>query len=357
MPSTERIAWARLRVGILAIVSIAIVFLLVFLLTGEKGFFTKTVPVYTFLDDSYALPRGAPVRLNGILVGQIDAVRLSGSSDPMRVIRIEMGIIQNSLKDIPEDSEVRISAENVLGSKYINIKRGQSAVTVRAEGELRSQDTRDFEDVVASGYNTLETLRELIKRVDAIVALIETGEGSIGKFIVDPSFYDRLVATMEEAEKVVKAVSSGRGTIGKLLYDEAIYDETRATIARLNGMIEKLEKGEGTAGRLLTDDSLFVEARSGIADLRTTIGNLNDGKGTMGKLLHDDKLYTQLNDLIAELDTTITKINTGQGTLGQLMVNPSMYESLDGMTRELHDLLKDFRANPRKFLRIKLALF
>jgi phospholipid/cholesterol/gamma-HCH transport system substrate-binding protein len=39
------------------------------------------------------------------------------------------------------------------------------------------------------------------------------------------------------------------------------------------------------------------------------------------------------------------------------MVNPSLYDSLDGTTRELHGLLKDFRANPKKFLRIKLGLF
>jgi len=39
------------------------------------------------------------------------------------------------------------------------------------------------------------------------------------------------------------------------------------------------------------------------------------------------------------------------------MVNPLMYETLNGATREMHALMKDFRANPKKFLRIKLAVF
>jgi len=30
---------------------------------------------------------------------------------------------------------------------------------------------------------------------------------------------------------------------------------------------------------------------------------------------------------------------------------------LNGATREMHLLMKDFRANPKKFLRIKLGLF
>jgi phospholipid/cholesterol/gamma-HCH transport system substrate-binding protein len=38
-------------------------------------------------------------------------------------------------------------------------------------------------------------------------------------------------------------------------------------------------------------------------------------------------------------------------------VNPAMYENLDGLTREMQGLMKDFRANPKKFLRIKLAIF
>ena len=39
------------------------------------------------------------------------------------------------------------------------------------------------------------------------------------------------------------------------------------------------------------------------------------------------------------------------------MVNPALYDSLNGTTKEMHELLKDFRANPKKFLRIKLGLF
>jgi phospholipid/cholesterol/gamma-HCH transport system substrate-binding protein len=38
-------------------------------------------------------------------------------------------------------------------------------------------------------------------------------------------------------------------------------------------------------------------------------------------------------------------------------VNPQLYDSANGATRELQGLLKDFRANPKKFLRIKLGIF
>jgi phospholipid/cholesterol/gamma-HCH transport system substrate-binding protein len=51
------------------------------------------------------------------------------------------------------------------------------------------------------------------------------------------------------------------------------------------------------------------------------------------------------------------KINSGQGTLGQLMVNPQLYEAMTGATREFQSLAKDMRANPKKFLSLRLVLF
>ena len=60
---------------------------------------------------------------------------------------------------------------------------------------------------------------------------------------------------------------------------------------------------------------------------------------------------------LTKVDLTIDKINSGQGTIGQLLVNQQLYDNLNGATREMHLLMKDFRANPKKFLRIKLGLF
>ena len=62
-------------------------------------------------------------------------------------------------------------------------------------------------------------------------------------------------------------------------------------------------------------------------------------------------------ELVAKLNSTMDKINSGQGTLGQFMVNPQLYESLTGATREFQSLAKDMRANPKKFLTIRLTLF
>ena len=85
--------------------------------------------------------------------------------------------------------------------------------------------------------------------------------------------------------------------------------------------------------------------------------DLNAGKGTAGKLLKDEKLHQRIDDLVAKFNTAVDKINSGQGTLGQFVVNPQLYDALAGATKEFQSLAKDMRANPKKFLTIRLTLF
>ena len=64
-----------------------------------------------------------------------------------------------------------------------------------------------------------------------------------------------------------------------------------------------------------------------------------------------------VDDLVAKFNGILDKMTAGQGTLGQFLVNPELYQSLTETTREFQSLAKDMRANPKKFLSIRLTLF
>jgi phospholipid/cholesterol/gamma-HCH transport system substrate-binding protein len=108
---------------------------------------------------------------------------------------------------------------------------------------------------------------------------------------------------------------------------------------------------------LLKDPKIANDFHTTLNELNTMLADLNAGKGTAGAILKDDKLAKQFSQTLDKVNLTVDKVNSGQGTLGQLLVNPALYDSATGTTRELHELLKDFRANPKKFLSIKLNLF
>src|ERR1700675_1099422 len=113
--------WARLKVGAFAIVAMAVLTILIFLITGQTNIFESHAVVYTYLADAAALTIGAPVNLNGIPIGKVKAISLSGSKDPQRLVRVEMELPEHELRNIPIDSLSSISSANVLGTKYINI--------------------------------------------------------------------------------------------------------------------------------------------------------------------------------------------------------------------------------------------
>ena len=347
----------------MAAVAILIMAVLVFLLTGSGDIFTKNVYIYTYLDDSSAMATGSNVRLNGLIIGSIEEIAFSGLKEQGKIVVIRMKIKKSMLAQIPEDSEASITAANLLGDKFINISKGKSLRPIQEGGTLKSLEIGDIPELMKRSGDILGQFQITLKRLDAIFADVEAGRGNLGKLLRDEELYRTVNGTVLELKKLVTdfsgAVSakSGKGTIARLLHDDDLYREIRKPVARLDDMLAGMQQGQGTAGKLLRDPALYDDARQTIADLRLVVKDLNDGKGTAGKLLKDEELYKRMNQIVARLDDTMQKVNAGQGTLGQLLVNPQLYESLNGSTRELQSLLKDIRANPKKFLRIKLAIF
>ncbi len=357
MAIQNRATWARLKVGILAIFAMAILAVLIFLITGQTDIFEHQVMIYTYLADAAALTNGAPVNLDGIPIGKVKSIRLSGSKDPMRLVRIDMQLPEHTLRDIPSDSLASISAANVLGTKYINIKSGKSTTTVGPDQEIPSVNTGEIQDLVQQGFGVLNSLQDTVQRVDKIVGQVEAGKGSIGKLLVDETLYNNLLAILAQVKGLADTLNSDKGTLGILLNNHDLYDNFVATLGRVDTMLKDLQAGQGTAGKFLKDPALYNEAQQTIAGVHKLVDDLNAGKGTAGQLLVSDDLSNQLKATISKIDAVIDKVNSGQGTIGQLLVNQQLYDNLNGATREMHLLMQDFRANPKKFLRIKLSIF
>src|SRR6266851_4748544 len=222
MPTQEKKRWAQLKVGLLAMSALALLAVLIFLMTSSKGLFKSRSEIYTYLDDSAAIAQGAPVRLNGITAGKVAAVALSGSNEPNRIVRITMEVNNEFLPLIPVDSMAGIAAENLLGTKYINIKKGRSQTAVKQGAELKSLDTREFDEVVQQGYSALTSLDGILKKLDGILTAVQVGQGTIGKLLSDEELYRRLVAIASETQKVIATFNSDQGTLGKLMHDDRL---------------------------------------------------------------------------------------------------------------------------------------
>jgi len=358
MATQDKLNWAQLKVGILAMVALFFVAVLVILLTGNTNFFTSRVHLFTYVDDAAGLVESSPVRINGIQAGKVTSVKLSGKTEPRHQIIIDFEVDQPMLKEIPDDSLASIASDNLLGStKFISIMKGKSPEHVAPDSEIHSLDTREFDDLVQQGYSVLNSLQAILTKVDGIVAQVEVGKGTIGKLLVDETMYNNVQSIISQVQTLATTINSDKGTLGKLINSDEFYKEVQSTIKRVNLLVDDLNAGKGTAGKFLKDPAVYDDLHKTVAQLNTILDDLNAGKGTAGMLLKDPKIANQVSGTLAKVDVTIDKVNSGEGTIGQLLVNPQLYDSMNGATRELQGLLKDFRANPKKFLRIKLAVF
>ena len=358
MPTTSKSKWAQLKVGLMALFALLLLAFLIILMSGVNPLFRTTTEVFTYLPDSVAMTEGAtPVRLNGILIGKVKRVELSGSTDPSRKVKLTLSIYDDSMKLVPVDSAAKLAQQNLLGSRYVNIKQGIKPETIQAGAEIPSLDTAEIEDLFQQGSSTLAALQKILDRVNSIVTDIESGNGTIGKFIKDPTLYNRFVEITNDVKELTTTLKSPTSTMGRLINDDDLYQEIRGTVAKVDTLIDGLNSGQGTAGKFLKDDALYNELRGTIADVRTTIATINRGDGTVGKLLNSSEMHDKLTATLGKLDSVLDKVNNGDGTIGRLMNDPALFEGLDGTTRELQGFLKEFRANPSKFMQIRVRLF
>ena len=83
---------------------------------------------------------------------------------------------------------------------------------------------------------------------------------------------------------------------------------------------------------------------------------LPEGKVLIGAAAGDfDKTLKEAIDVMSETEKVLSAINKQEGTAGKLLYDQQFYNRLMDITNELNELLKDFKKNPRRY--IKFSLF
>ena len=97
---------------------------------------------------------------------------------------------------------------------------------------LPTQVHPDFNQVVRASHSTLQNMDALLKRADRILAFAESGKGSLGKLIYDPSLDNKFPATVANFQKIIEDIGNGQGSLGALISRRDAYDKFIATLTR-----------------------------------------------------------------------------------------------------------------------------
>jgi phospholipid/cholesterol/gamma-HCH transport system substrate-binding protein len=359
LPSQKQLKWSELRVGITVIAATVTLGFLLFLMSGTAGIFTPHIIVRSYFDNAEGLRVGAPVRLNGVDIGNVTKISIVTSRDKqLTPVEVTMKISTKYHDALRRDSMTSLETAGVLGETYVDIDSSQAiAAPLQDQDTLPTQVHPDFNQVVRASQSTLQNMDALLKRADRILAFAESGKGSLGKLIYDPTLYNRLSTAVGEAQKIVEQVGNGEGSLGRLISRNDAYDKFLATLDKMNAIIDDMQQGKGTAGKFLKDPSVYNNANDAISNLKKITDDINAGKGTIGKLSKDEELAKKLDTTLTKLSQLTTQLEAGQGSAGKFFKDEGLYDNSNQLLVETRGLIKAIRENPKRYLTIKLHVF
>jgi phospholipid/cholesterol/gamma-HCH transport system substrate-binding protein len=359
VPSQKQLKWSQLKVGITVLAASITLAILILLMSGTGGIFTHKMTLVSYFDNAGGLREGAPVRLQGVDIGNVTRIRVV--SDPTRQlapVEVTMKVITKYHQSIRKDSVTTLATAGVLGETYIDINSSVAKGREAQEGDvMATRESPQIEDVVRASQSTLQNMDALLKRVDRIIAYVESGQGSIGKVIYDATLYNQLNATVAQFQGLVANVANGKGSLGKLLVDDQLYRSANDTIDKLNHIIDDLRAGKGTAGKFLSDSTLYDNANKTMASVKQMTDDINAGKGAIGVMARDQEFADKLKKTMNNISELTAELNNPTGSVGKLLHDPALYDNTNNLMVETRSLIKAMRENPKKYLTIHVKIF
>jgi phospholipid/cholesterol/gamma-HCH transport system substrate-binding protein len=279
----------------------------------------------------------------------VHEVRLTNEADLNRVVEVRFRIEHRYLRQIPVDSVATVSSVDIQGDKSLDLTRGHRTATLKFGDEVRFQPTPDvLKTLDLAGFEVR------LRAIDALLADIQQGKGSLGEMFRKDDLYLSLVDKIAGLQKTFRAATSTQQTLGQLLYRDTLYQEILAPVQELDQALAKIERGEGNAGRLIATSTQYDRLRQSAGELRRQLAAINAGQGPAGRFLRRDDMWLEWNRRLGATIASVDSIVAGEGTAGRLLMDTHPYESLDGFLRQMRSSLYDFRSNPKKYLRLVL---
>ena len=361
MAQRKQLTWSELRVGLFVLVGLLVLAVGIFYVTGA-GFFGPKYRIKTYLPEVSGLSTGAPVRLDGVEIGNVDQIRLvprepGKAPEHMHNIEVGMRIDRKYQNDILTDSAASLVTEGLLGNRYVTITRGYTGVPLKEGQAVPGTEEKAIKEVVERSADVLSNLQALSDDIKDLINGVQRGRGTLGKLLTDEQVYNHLNSLLTKGDQLVSNVQAGQGTIGKLFTSDDTAVKANQALDQINTILADLRAQKGTMGKLLYDPTLYDQAKEALSNGNAVLGDVRAGKGSLGKLATDETLYNKLRDASSNVSEATAKLNQNTNTAGKLFSDPQLYDNLTGVTGDMRKLIGDFRTNPKKFLHIKLSLF
>jgi phospholipid/cholesterol/gamma-HCH transport system substrate-binding protein len=288
-------------VGLFTLAGIAILVVGVFTLGGQHSLFVSTLSVKASFTDVSGLAVGDNVWFEGVKVGAVKSVSLSGKPG----VEVEMNIEKKFCGYIHNDAKAKIGSDGLIGNRIVLIIGGKQESPVIKDGDMMGvEKALTTDDLLNTLQKTNLNLLDITGDLKTVSRRIINGEGTIGKLLKDES----LVNSLQSVTGIIKQASQN----------------TRQLTSNLESYSSKFDTRGNFANDLVTDTIIFSKLRETVsqireisktiavaaANLQTASENINDSSQPVGTLIHD-------KEAAGDLKTTLKNLASGSRKLDE----------------------------------------
>ncbi len=250
---------STIRLGIFILIGAILFLVAVFLLGNKQSLFADTFEVKAYFSSIEGLRKGAPVRLSGIEVGNVNDLRIMRDSTAR--VEVTLRLVADLKPMIKKDTRASIETEGLVGNKVIVLRMGSNAAKLVEEGgTIQADDPMNFGALVEEAKGTLEYTKDMARNLAEIVGKVNNGSGSLGKLVNNNDLYNNTNRLIITADRSLGSISYKLDTLANVVNTlgtdvQSVVRNVDHTISGIDKLVKNVQDGQGLLGKMLSDKS------------------------------------------------------------------------------------------------------
>ncbi|MDP4266254.1 MAG: MlaD family protein [Bacteroidota bacterium] len=309
----------EIKAGLLILLTIA-VFVLGFNYIKGKNILGNKNTFYAVYRQVNGLLPTSHIYVNGMKVGQIKDIYFSPDNSGKIIVKF---YVRKDLK-IPKNSIANIFSSDILGSKAIEIKLGNSKIYAASGDTLVSGIQATLQEEVSLQMLPIKSKAEnLLSSLDSVLSVVQ------------------YIFNKETRENLKKSFESIRITIKNIEHTSFAVD---TFTTEYKGKLENI---------LINVDAISTNLRNNNNKISNIINNFSELSDTLAKVNFANTVNLAEKTL-KDVSVILDKVNKGKGSMGLLINNDSLYNNLQKASKDMDKLVDDIKNNPKRYVHFSI---
>ena len=295
----------EIRTGIIAIFTIVV---LIYGINYLKGLniLDKNRIFHAKYDNIDGLLKGSVISLNGFNVGIVSNISLQSDNSLLVSVKI------NEDFDVPANSILKISNQDLMGTKGISVILGNSDLLAKNNDTLIAEIENSLQDEVNKQILPLKNKAEgLISSVDSLMVIFTS--------VLNTDARKNLASSFKNLDETF------------ILMSESMKELNKLVVTNEKNISNSIKNFESITGKI-SDNNESIE------NILKKMSSISDSVSSK-----------DIGDIIKNLNNITNKISAGQGNLGILNSDDQLYRNIEKTTNDISILVEEIKKDPKKY--------